>query len=260
MCVSSQVWFNQLMRWIYISPHLDDSVLSAGGLIYDQTRSGEHVEIWTVVCGIPAETESSPLAQVLHFQWGFSTPEETVRKRREEDDFAAGQVGAWVQHFKDFPDCIYRRGGDGQPLYPVDVFAEPHPAELDLPGKMTGAIQNLLQPEDVVVCPLAIGGHVDHRIVRQAVEELSRPLLYYADVPYVFNHPEELAPATRSMQADLYPVSEQGVAEWLKAVAFYKSQLSSLFETPEKMKESIENYAREGIRLYKFSGNPHLKT
>lgn len=252
MCVSSLLWFNQMMRWIYISPHLDDSVLSAGGLIYDQTRSGQHVEIWTVVCGIPAETELSPLAQVLHYQWGFTSAEETVRQRREEDDFAAGQVGAWVLHFKDFPDCIYRRGGDGQPLYPMDVFAEPHAAEADLPGRMTAALKNLLQPEDLVVCPLAIGGHVDHQIVRQAVEGLARPLHYYADVPYVFNHPEELAPATRSMLAELHPVSEQGRVEWMKAVSFYKSQLSSLFESTEKMKESIENYSREGIRLYKF--------
>ena len=41
------------MRWIYISPHLDDAVLSAGGLLYDQAQKGIPVEIWTVVCGYP---------------------------------------------------------------------------------------------------------------------------------------------------------------------------------------------------------------
>ena len=28
------------MRWIYLSPHLDDAVLSCGGLIFEQSRQG----------------------------------------------------------------------------------------------------------------------------------------------------------------------------------------------------------------------------
>lgn len=206
-----------------------------------------------MVCGIPAEAEYSQLAQVLHYQWGFSSAEETVRKRRGEDEFAGGHVGAWVLHFKDFPDCIYRRGKDGQPLYPLEVFAEPHPDEVDLPARMTAALEKLLNPEDVVVCPLAIGRHVDHRIVREAVESLRRPLLYYADVPYVLDHPEELPEATREMEPELHPISENGLAAWVRGISAYKSQITMLFETPEKMKESIENYGREGIRLYKYS-------
>ena len=29
------------MRWIYLSPHFDDAVLSCGGLIWEQTHSGD---------------------------------------------------------------------------------------------------------------------------------------------------------------------------------------------------------------------------
>jgi len=39
------------MRWIYISPHFDDAVLSCGGLIWEQTHKGITVEIWTVCAG-----------------------------------------------------------------------------------------------------------------------------------------------------------------------------------------------------------------
>jgi len=39
------------MRWIYLSPHFDDAVLSCGGLIFDQTCGGTAVEIWTVFAG-----------------------------------------------------------------------------------------------------------------------------------------------------------------------------------------------------------------
>ena len=100
------------MRWIYISPHLDDAVLSAGGFIYEQTRIGNTVEIWTIVCGFPPPGELTPFAQELHQQWGTESAKETVKLRRAEDEEAARIVGAKNVHF-DVPDCIYRRGPDG---------------------------------------------------------------------------------------------------------------------------------------------------
>lgn len=239
------------MRWIYISPHLDDAVLSAGGLIHDQARDGNRVEIWTLVCGFPPEAELTPFAQLLHFQWGFTSAEETVRSRRAEDERAASIVGAQAVHF-DVPDCIYRRGLDGEPLYPMDVFVPPHPAEADLPVKMTAILRERLQPDDVLVCPLGIGGHVDHLLVRQAVEGLGRPLWYYADVPYVLNHPEALAPSTRQMTAKRRDVSSGGLLAWVAGIAAYESQISTLFENPLKMKEAMDVYGGKGAILWRF--------
>jgi LmbE family N-acetylglucosaminyl deacetylase len=246
------LWFNGCMRWIYISPHLDDAVLSAGGLIHDQTRVGTRVEIWTLVCGFPPEADLSPFAQVLHFQWGFSSAEETVRSRRAEDKRAAFIVGAITVHFDDFPDCIYRRGADGEPLYPLDVFVDPHSAEADLPPKMTAALSSRLEPDDVLVCPLGIGGHVDHITVRKAVEELGRPLWYCADVPYLLDHPEALGPLTNGARAEIRKASSAGLSAWQDGIAAYASQISTLFDSPEAMREAIGRYGREGIHLWKF--------
>lgn len=240
------------MRWIYISPHLDDAVLSAGGLIHEQARQGQRVEIWTVVCGFPSEAELTPLAQVLHFQWGFTSAEETVRSRRREDERAAAIVGARPVHFE-FPDCIYRRSADGEPFYPMDVFVPPHPAEAELPAKMTAALADRLQPDDVLVCPLGIGGHVDHCIVRQAVEGLNRPLWYYADVPYVLNRPEALESFTRQMTANCWDVASEGQAAWVQGIAAYESQISTLFENAQKMKDAIVAYGEKGVLLWRLS-------
>jgi LmbE family N-acetylglucosaminyl deacetylase len=240
------------MRWIYISPHLDDAVLSAGGLIHDQARDGNRVEIWTLVCGFPPEADLPPFAQVLHFQWGFTSAEETVRSRRAEDERAAAIVGAKAVHFDGFPDCIYRRDGKGNPLYPVDVFVEPNPAEADLAAKMTAALAERLEPEDMLVCPLTVGGHVDHVIVRKAVERLNRPVLYYADVPYLLNHPEALGPLTDGGQAEVRKVSSEGIVAWLTGIAAYASQISTLFESPEAMRELMDAYGRAGLRLWKL--------
>ena len=229
---------------------MDDAVLSAGGLIYDLTRSGARVETWTLNCGFPPEGDISPLAQVLHFQWGFSSPEETIRLRRAEDVRAAQVVGAEAVHF-DFLDCIYRRSTNGEWLYPMDVFEPLHAEDAGLPAQMTAALAARLQPDDVVASPLAIGGHVDHVTVRRAVEELGRPLVYFADIPYLLDHPEELEPSTMQMQAEVKEVSPAGLVAWQDGIAAYVSQLPMLFESPEKMRAAIAAYGSEGLRMWK---------
>ena len=231
------------MRWIYISPHLDDAVLSAGGFIYEQTRAGIPVEIWTIVCGYPPPGELTPLAQVMHYQWGTGTAEETVDLRRTEDFEAASIVGAKTIHF-DVPDCIYRRDLDGEPLY-LGIFVQPHEAETRLPDQIAQSIVPRLQADDRVICQLGIGGHVDHILVRQAAERLNRPLWYAADVPYLFKQPGDLAPQVAGMKESLHPITEAGLDAWVEAALSYKSQLSSLFESSEDVREKIYTYYSE---------------
>ena len=240
------------MRWIYLSPHLDDAVLSAGGLIYEQTQIGIPVEIWTFMCGYPPEGEFSPTAQKLHEVWGFSTAEETVSKRRLEDENAAAIVGATARHF-DFLDCVYRRGSNGEWLY-SEIFVPPHKADEELPSQIGSAISALLNPDDVLVCQLAVGSHVDHVLVRQAAERLGKPLRYDIDVPYIFYKPQELEPKSAGMNESVHPVTETALKCWKEAVLEYKSQIPTLgnaFNTPETVHESLEKYwsERKGIRL-----------
>ena len=238
------------MRWIYISPHLDDAVLSAGGFIYEQTKAGIPVEIWTIVCGYPPPGELTPLAQVIHFQWGTGTAEETVDLRRAEDVKAAGIVGAETVHF-DLPDCIYRRGPDGEPLY-LEIFTQPHPAEAHLLDEIAATIAHGLKADDRIICQLGIGDHADHILVRRAAERLNRPLWYTADVPYVFNQPGELAPQVAGMHESRYNITEAGLRAWIEASLAYESQLSSLFDSSEDLEEKIRVYysGTEGFTIW----------
>lgn len=240
------------MRWIYLSPHLDDAALSAGGWIYDQVQAGNPVEIWTIMCGVPPTTELSPLAQVLHYQWGMETAEQVVRGRRLEDENAARILGATVQHF-DFLDAIYRQGKEGQWLY-GDIFVDPHPDEEDLPIRIAEAISARLKPDDKLLCQFGIGRHVDHVTTRRAAELLGRPLHYVADIPYLFKSPEELPPQTAGMMETVEEVSEAGLAVWQEAVGAYASQISSLFESPGAMRERMRQYwaEKEGLHIWKL--------
>jgi len=97
---------------------------------------------------------------------------------------------------------------------------------------------------------------VDHILVRQAVERLNRPLWYAADLPYLFNQPGELAPKTAGIKEVIHPITEAGLKAWIEALLAYQSQISSLFDSPEKVKEEIRSFysERDGFPLWRVNG------
>lgn len=207
------------------------------------------------MAGAPSSTEFSPFAQLLHKQWGFSSAEETIRSRREEDKAAASLMGATTVHF-DFLDCIYRRDENG--VWPYhQITLPPHEMDADLPQQIADEISTRLKSDDKLVCQLSVGSHIDHVLVRQAAELLGRPLIYDIDVPYIFYKPEELAPKSAGMKEKTHLVTEAGLKAWQEAVLAYKSQLPVLgdaMSTPKKAVESIQSYWEgwKGIRLFQF--------
>jgi LmbE family N-acetylglucosaminyl deacetylase len=239
------------MRWIYISPHFDDAVLSCGGLIWEQTQKGIPVEIWTVCAGDAPPGPLSLLALVCHQQWGIESAEDVLAARRLENQEAASLVGAETKNFN-IPDCIYRRSPTGEFLYPENVFGPIQPFEKNLDVDITAALTSILQPGDRIVSPLAIGGHLDHVLTRLAAEHLDRPIWYYADIPYLIDHPEMLVLATKGMKKTIYSISENGLGVWQSGIAAYASQILVLFETGEKMQEAIRLYweNQRGVRLW----------
>jgi LmbE family N-acetylglucosaminyl deacetylase len=175
-----------------------------------------------------------------------------VRRRREEDQKAAAILGADTVHF-DFLDCIYRRGANGEWLY-SEVFVPPRVEDAWIPSQIAQTISARLEPDDVLVCQLALGSHVDHVLVRQGAELLGRPLRYTIDVPYVLYHPEECMAESAGMRTSVHSITETGLNRWKEAALAYKSQISTLremFNTPEKVQTSIQAYWSEqgGIRL-----------
>jgi LmbE family N-acetylglucosaminyl deacetylase len=238
------------VRIIYFSPHLDDAVLSAGGLIRRQVGEGAEVEIWTFMAGVPEVAELSDFAKEMHGLWGFESAEQTVYARRAEDQRAASVVGAKAVHF-DFLDCIYRRGRNRQVLY-SDVFVPIHADDADLAAQIGQTMIAWLRPDDQVVCQLSIGAHVDHVIVRKAAELLRRPLIYDADMPYLLNHPDELKPNVMGMQESLQPVSEAGLECWIAGIECYASQIGAVFGGHKEMQEGMRGYWKEqrGVRYW----------
>lgn len=241
------------MRYIYLSPHFDDAVLSCGGIILEQRAADIPVEIWNWMCGTPPDDlPLSDLARSVHAGWELDSVKEVYATRLAEDRQAAARVDAQPRNF-DLLDCIYRQADDGSFLYPDELFVQPHVDDSKLVAEIAALISETLRPGDRLIAPLGIGNHPDHVIVRQAAEQTGHPLRYYADIPYTLWYPEQLAEKTAGLESEVVSVSQENMASWQDAVAAYGSQLAPLFLTEENMRNSIREYwgEHQGIRLFR---------
>lgn len=239
------------MRWVYISPHLDDIIFSAGGLIYEQAQKKITVEIWNVMSGFPEQVELSPFAKAIHHHWGTNSAEEAMRVRRTENEDATKIVGA-KNRYLNFVDSLYRTKSDGHALY-INSFSPLHEDEKELPHQVAEEISKHHLPDDILVCPLALGGHIDHVIVREAIELLDISPFYIADIPYLLGNHRTLWGKTLGMKKSAHKISKIGLEYWLKAILAYDTQINIEFGTAELMQKNMTAYWKKnnGIRLWK---------
>jgi LmbE family N-acetylglucosaminyl deacetylase len=235
------------MRWIYLSPHFDDVVLSSGGLVWEQTQAGQQVEIWTICAGAPAVgAPLSTFALQLHQRW--QTEQEAVSARQKEDHAAVGHLGARLRYW-DLPDCIYRQlpGGAWLVNGEEDLWKPVHPLEMALVEQLTAWLAQDLHSDDILVSPLTLGNHVDHFLVRAAVERLSRPLRYYPDYPYAVAAGSDVIEKTgEGWQKSCYQVSRAALGAWQEAVGSYTSQISTFWGGLNEMHAALETYWQSG--------------
>lgn len=177
---------------IYLSPHLDDAVLSCGGQIHARTGRGERVLVVTCfTADIDTAKTLSDFARAQLDVWRLS-PETAMAARREEDRNAVAAVGAEVRHLG-FTDAMFRRR-DGIPRYgdwAAILDGDPEDGRGDESGDGPTLLESLgrafldLPSTAFLAVPLG-AGHVDHRLVRSAAEAAfpARSIACFEDLPY----------------------------------------------------------------------------
>ncbi|MHC1783013.1 MAG: PIG-L deacetylase family protein [Anaerolineaceae bacterium] len=230
------------MDWVFLSPHYDDAIFSCGGLIWQQAAAGSRVEILTICGGEPPDGPLSPFAEILHRRWGLGR--EVAASRRAEDAAACSAAGAF-QSWLDIPDCIYRthpKTGEALIQSNDDLFLPEPPHESTVLAAIAAAL-SALPPETRLVCPLAVGGHIDHRLVRRAAQALNRPLWFYGDFPYSARKDasaEDLVlPGARP---EKYELNQTAIEQWVEAAARYRSQLSTFWKSRQELAQAISSY------------------
>lgn len=249
---------------IYLSPHADDVALSCGGMIYRQVGFGETVAVITVFAGSPVETHPlSSFARSLHDRWRASAPpgldfSDPPAVRRVEDTHAFAALSPTIQvvHWP-LPDCIYRHDpSTGQALYASEeaIFGAVQPTDPAL-SVLRGA--PALPPGATLYVPLGAGRHVDHQLVRGAVEDWevsTERVRYYEDYPYAAQ-PGAIEAAI-GVQAQWEPITvildEAALAAKVRVVTEYVSQVSTFWESVATMEHALRSHAEQvgGERLW----------
>lgn len=160
---------------LFLSPHLDDVVLSCPGRVLTEIAREQRVVIATLF----TENDSDPDVRTLY------------RCRREEDLRAVETLGAETR-WLGLPDAPYRH-----PFYASfrAIVLETHPVDESYVAVVAAAVRSLyeeVRPDSLHV-PLGVGTHIDHRITHAAVADLvetgvldPRGVVYYEDRPYAF--------------------------------------------------------------------------
>ncbi len=246
---------------LFLSPHSDDVALSCGGQIATLTRSGEHVIIFTVMAGDPPiGFEPTEFTRELHERWNLPD-DEVITARRAEDTQAGKMLGADVK-FGPYADAVYRvHPEDNSPLYPDEnaIFGEVQPDDPVREAKRAAVIQAIMNlfelgNDDVVHAPLGLGNHVDHQLVRDMGKAIAlwRPnisLYFYDDYPYSLKGQHVIKAAANALEVDvartLRPVDSAAIDAKIAAVGCYNSQLSTFWDTPNKMAREIRAFTNQ---------------
>jgi LmbE family N-acetylglucosaminyl deacetylase len=239
-------------RVVAVSPHIDDAILSAGGLLARAGRTGASVDVVTAFAGVPGAGELSPVAKEIHGLCGLPADASAVTRRLHENINAVAELGA-SSRSADFLDSIYRLRADGswlcgsgQDMFALDLSPEPA-LRSDL-IEFVDRTCELLDPDVLLTCA-AVGGHVDHRHTRTAVQAVARrrhvKTFLWEDLPYAIGVPR-CEPGTGLRRVEC-PVGRDDWSAKVKGVSAYASQLRMLWPDSD-WRADLERHAISGIQ------------
>jgi LmbE family N-acetylglucosaminyl deacetylase len=237
---------------VYLSPHLDDAVLSCGGLIHQQAMADQRPLVITLFAGEPPRDAAlSDFAQSVHARWEDQA--ELVPTRWAEDQAALATLRADYLRLS-YPDCIYRgREHEGEWYYASEqaIFGEVHSAEGQLPAELATTLTTYIPPDEGVTlyAPLTVGNHVDHQLTFAAaliLREQDWQVRFYEDYPYVETE-GALAAALAARGAEHWqsavtPLDDDDIAAKIRAITCYESQLGVLFDAAEAIPGRVRSY------------------
>jgi len=182
------------LRALFVSPHLDDAVFSAGAAL---AALDAHTVLLTVfTASVPAPRGFALACQT---DKGIAPEVDYMALRRAEDERAAELLGVDEVVHLGLPEAPHRGYGS--------------PAELFGPVRPGDRVEFGLPPADLVFVPQGIGGHVDHLQVVAAAD--GRATHRWRDLPYGLRAPGEgsgvpVAPTPRKLDACAAYASQLG--------------------------------------------------
>ncbi|HVF95363.1 MAG TPA: PIG-L family deacetylase [Sphingomonas sp.] len=222
---------------VAISPHLDDAAFSVGGMLAAHARAGDRVTVVTCFTGNVARPQGFALACQL--DKGLGPEIDYMALRRAEDLAACAVIGAAAIHLP-FLEAPHRGYASA-----AELFAGRRMDDGVL-GPLAYALATLVKDlsPDLLLGPLAIGDHVDHWIVRDALKTCPCPQMLWEDWPYL----RRAGQSRHQDPAIRHPLSPLDRSARLRMCAAYRSQIAFQFGGVDALERQTAEIDEE--RLY----------
>ena len=218
-----------------ISPHLDDAVFSAGGTLAQLAGEGWRVVVATVFTASVPNPRGFALACQL--DKGLSADVDYMALRRNEDASACAAIGA-EPYWLSFAEAPHRGYHSAKDLFSGLRHDDPI---LDIIRPALSKLILALAP-DRILSPQAIGAHVDHIALHEALRSCNQPRWLWTDFPYEIR--SELRPSP--FEAEFHELSKtqvrltrDNIREKTNGAMAYASQLGFQFGGAEQAREII---------------------
>jgi LmbE family N-acetylglucosaminyl deacetylase len=248
----------EFARVVVISPHMDDAILSCGGLLDFLLKKLECLTV--TVC--TADPENVSHENPPH---GIALPS----ARRNEEVAALNALGCSLVQL-DLLDAIYRRNPTtGALLYPTMESIWSMPLVQDefqfqaLRSRLLSLCGQTSERPTLILSPMGIGHHVDHILSTQvalSVVGSANEILLYEDFPYVVDQGAHVGVADDAQRA-MQRLGVTGVecfeqecdtSRKINWISYYASQINSIFGSHENVKPLLMKNSKNGNTVERF--------
>lgn len=226
---------------IFISPHLDDAILSAGGLLSSLSGKTKIIVINVFTKSVDDKPTLSAWKYVKAMR--YKKAKKLYEDRRKEDKKAFAQINITPINLG-FTEALWRKKTGmiantlGKllpefcsiyPIYRLHITAgKIAKADEKIMAEITKQITVIITQEKdpVIFAPLGIGKHVDHCIVRKiCANAFGKKVIYWSDFPYnVRENNFGTPPLGYKKEAFSYNILKKNTL-----ITFYKTQITGLF-------------------------------
>ncbi len=240
----------------FVSPHLDDAIFSAGGLINELSGKVPMtvINVFTS-CGDSKNTLS---AKAYLKQCGYDSKEKLFLDRVEEDKKIFDELGIEVINLGEV-DALWRQKEGFLPkqlgsvlpelgnVYPTHRFhislGRLSRHDNKLIDKLSDKIVSLL-PEDnyIVFSPIGTGNHVDHLVIRESCLSVipREKLVFWSDFPYLLSANDDQSFTKKQL---LNPLKINiDVKDKISLCKKYYSQYSEVIQEDKNIKKTEQFY------------------
>lgn len=234
-------------HYFFLSPHFDDAVLSSGGLIGCLRHPADSFSVITVFGGVP-DPSVSAFARHLLQDWQMA---DDLGRRSAEDRQALAALN--VTDFTHWPyaEAAFRRDSADHALYASyeELRETPRADDRELLETLitqTHALLSTTDKQPVLMCPLSLGGHVDHRLIHAIGLQLraeGHTVYFYEEWPYVAAL--EMTRSTVGWRSRTISLTATALNDKISAAQQYSSQINLMGGSAQQARERLTAYAHK---------------